>query len=174
MSIDWTHAVSLARLPTQGERFALEPDAEARAALAQTLGLVALPQLTAHLTLRPWMDGVHLRGRFEASVVQLCGVSLEPFTQSVGGEIDVRLVPEGSPNAPEPSETLDLDPLADDPPEMFEGDHLDLARYVFEHLALEIDPFPRRPDAVFEPPEPPSNISPFAALAALKPGPSRE
>ena len=49
------------------------------------------------------------------------------------------------------------------------ADVIDLGDYVVEHLALEIDPFPRRPGAVFEAPEPLPETSPFAALKALKP-----
>ena len=41
--------------------------------------------------------------------------------------------------------------------------------HVIEHLALEIDPFPRKPDAVFEPPATEEETSPFAVLKGLKP-----
>ena len=44
-----------------------------------------------------------------------------------------------------------------------------LGGYVLEHLALEIDPFPRKPGAVFEPPQTAEIISPFASLRNLKP-----
>ena len=33
---------------------------------------------------------------------------------------------------------------------MLEGDAIDLAAYVVEHLALEIDPFPRKPGVEFD------------------------
>ncbi len=75
-----------------------------------------------------------------------------------------------------PAETLaleqvrevEIDPNADDPPDPIEGGRIDLGALVVEHLALEIDPFPRKPGVVFEPPaggEPPS---PFAALRDFK------
>jgi len=50
---------------------------------------------------------------------------------------------------------------------VLEGDVVDLAAYVVEHLALEIDPFPRKPGAVFTPPEPEEPPSPFAVLKGL-------
>jgi len=41
---------------------------------------------------------------------------------------------------------------------------------VIEHLVLEIDPFPRAPDAEFTPPEAEPESSPFGKLAQLKAG----
>ena len=40
---------------------------------------------------------------------------------------------------------------------------------MIEHLALELDPFPRKPGAVFVQPPEPTELSPFAALKSLKP-----
>ncbi len=62
-----------------------------------------------------------------------------------------------------------LDPDGEDPADVLEGDQIDLAAYVVEHLALEIDPYPRKPDAVFEPPAAEPETSPFAVLLQLKP-----
>jgi Large ribosomal RNA subunit accumulation protein YceD len=56
-----------------------------------------------------------------------------------------------------------------DPPEPLQDGKIDLGIVAIEHLILGIDPYPRKPGAVFEAPpagEPPTN--PFAALAALK------
>ncbi len=65
---------------------------------------------------------------------------------------------------------LDLDPDADDPPDVLEGDKIDLGAYVVEDLSLAIDPFPRKPGAAFEAPDTGAEISPFAVLAKLKGG----
>ena len=51
---------------------------------------------------------------------------------------------------------------------MLAGDAVDLAAYVAEHLALEIDPFARKPGAEFEYAPPADEASPFAALQKLK------
>lgn len=148
----------------------LEPDAEARSVLAAQLGLEALPALQADIEVRPWMDGCEVLGRFRGEVTQICGVSLEPFSQEVSGEIGLRLVPEGSPNLPVEPPAGDIEVSLDtpDPPERLEGDSVDLDALLTEHLALAIDPFPRRPDAVFEWAPDPAETSPFAALRSLK------
>ena len=50
------------------------------------------------------------------------------------------------------------------------SDEMDPTAYVIEHLTLALDPFPRKPDAEFEPPPTEAPESPFAALKALKLG----
>jgi uncharacterized metal-binding protein YceD (DUF177 family) len=80
-------------------------------------------------------------------------------------------VPQGSQalQADEDHE-LELDPEADDPPDVLAGDQLNLGAYVVEDLSLAIDPFPRKPGVAFEPPQTSAEISPFAVLAKLKGG----
>ena len=149
-------------------RLDVAPDAEQRAQIAKRLKLQSLPSLTAKVTVKPWLDGAELSGRFDAVVEQICGVSLEPFEQEVSGEIDVRVVPAGSElAAAAESGDLELDPDAPDAPDVLENDAIDVAAYVIEHLALELDPFPRKPGATFDYEAPEVETSPFAALKKL-------
>lgn len=151
-------------------RLKLAPDEAERAAIAKRVGLVSLPALEADVTVKPWLDGVELKGRFWATVEQVCGVSLDRFEQPVEGEIDARAVPQGSVNAgaEDPDGEVELDLEAADPPDVFANGKIDLAGYIVEHLALEIDPFPRKPGATFDYKPPEDDISPFAALKKLK------
>lgn len=164
----WSHPVRLSEF-SPGKTVALAADPSARDRIAKLLDLPAVHRLDANLVLRPWLDGGELRGAWSAGVVQLCGVSLDEFDQSLQGAFTLRLVPAGSPNAPTEESEMTADPDAPDPPDVLEGDTVDLAAYVVEHLALELDPFPRKPGATFEPPSEPAEPSPFAALAQLKP-----
>lgn len=167
--MSWDRPLKLHELGRGPVRLSLEPDAEARAAIAKRLNLVSLPALKAQVTAKPWLDGVELSGRFEAVVEQTCGVSLEPFEQRVEGEIEVRAVPAGSPHAAaSEGGELELDPDAPDAPGVLDGDSIDVGAYVVEHLALEIDPFPRKPGATFDYEAPHEETSPFAALKQLK------
>lgn len=167
----WDKPVRLTDLARGPVELHLEPDEATRAQIAKRVGLVGLPHLSADLVVRPWLDGAELTGRFEARVVQLCGVSLEPFEQALRGDIEVRMLPAGSGNIPEddaPGGEVELDLEAPDPPDILDGETIDVSDYVVEHLALEIDPFPRKPGVSFEftPPEP--EDSPFAVLKQLK------
>lgn len=168
-ALTWSRPLKLHELARGPLRLTLSPDEAERAALAKRLGLQSLPALTADLTVKPWLDGVEVAGRFKAVVEQICGVSLDPFEQPLEGEIDLRAVPAGSPHAaaPEGGE-LELDPDAPDAPDVLQGDAIDLAAVVAEHLALEIDPFPRKPGATFDYQPPAEETSPFAALKKLK------
>ena len=171
MSDAWTRPVRLHELGRGAMSVRLEPDAAERAKVARDLGLESLPALTADLNLRPWMDGVEITGRFDAVVEQVCAVSLDNFEHPVAGDIEIRAVPAGSPQAPEPAGgEVDYDPDAPDPPDVLEGEAIDLAAYVVEHLALEIDPFARKPGVEFEYTPPDELESPFAVLKKLKGG----
>jgi uncharacterized metal-binding protein YceD (DUF177 family) len=140
-----------------------------RQALAAEAGLVAIDALEAELTLRPTRHGFTISGSLEATVVQTCVVTLDPFPAEVRESIDVRFVPASA--AAEAGEEA-IDPSAEDPPDVYEGDTVDLGALVAEYLVLGLDPYPRKPGAVFAPgpddtPEtqPPS---PFAVLGKLK------
>ncbi|WP_374470443.1 DUF177 domain-containing protein [Phenylobacterium sp.] len=169
MTADWTRPLRLHELARGPVTVDLAPDADQRAKVAKDLGLESLPALTATVTVKPWLDGVEVTGRFRAVVEQVCSVTLDPFEQPLEGEIAVKAVPAGSPNAAtgEGGE-VELDPDAEDPPDVLQADSVDVAGYVVEHLALEIDPFPRRPGAEFAYTPPVEEESPFAVLKKLK------
>ncbi|MDB5448513.1 MAG: hypothetical protein JWQ97_3830 [Phenylobacterium sp.] len=169
MSGEWNRPIRLHELARGPLKLHLEADAAERARIAGELGLESLPALSADLTVRPWLDGAEITGRFRAVVEQVCSVSLEAFEQPLDGEIEVRTVPADSQSAPaEPGPEVELDLDAPDPPDVLAGDAIDLAAYVVEHLALEIDPFPRKPGAEFEYAPPADAESPFAVLKKLK------
>jgi uncharacterized metal-binding protein YceD (DUF177 family) len=170
VSAEWARPLRLHELARGPVEVRLEPDAAERVRIAHDLGLESLPALSAELTVRPWLDGVEITGRFRARVEQLCSLTLEAFEQELRGEIEVRAVPRDSPNATaEAGHEVELDLEAPDPPDVLEGDAIDLAAYVVEHLALEIDPFPRKPGAQFDYAPPAEEESPFAVLKKLKP-----
>jgi uncharacterized metal-binding protein YceD (DUF177 family) len=170
VSAAWTRTLRLHEVARGPVKVRLEPDAAERARVAHDLGLESLPALAAELTVKPWLDGAEITGGFQARVEQLCSLSLESFEQELRGEIEVRAVPAGSPNAAaEAGHEVELDLEAPDPPDVLEGDAIDLAAYVVEHLALEIDPFPRKPGAEFDYSPPTEEESPFAVLKKLKP-----
>lgn len=160
--------VHLGEISRGGSTFDFQPDEATRAAMAKTLGLVALPSFSAKLDLALWLEGAEITGAWNGIVIQTCGVSLEDFETPLAGAFTVRVLPQDSPNAPTPGAEVDLDAEGDDPPDVLDGDVIDLGAYVVEHLGLDLDPFPRKPGAVFEAPEAAAIISPFASLRDLK------
>lgn len=168
----WSQTIRLGELGKGAVKLRLEPDAETRALIAKEVGLESLPALTADITVHPWLDGAEILGQLDAVVEQVCGVSLDAFEQPLTADIEFRVVPAGSPNAPTESEAatveLEFDPDEPDPPDVLAGDEIDLSAYLIEQLALEIDPFPRKPGAVFDYAPDTADLSPFAALKKLK------
>jgi hypothetical protein len=167
----WPEIASLAEARRGPLRRVLVADAPVRARIARALDLDGLHALEAELTVRPWLDGAEIEGRWRARVEQTCGVTLEPFESVLKGELRLRVAPEGSPTLGEAGDhEVDLDPEAQDPPDALAGDDIPLGAYVVEDLSLAIDPFPRKPGAVFEAPGASGPPSPFAVLAKLKGG----
>ncbi len=170
----WPSAVALGRVSRGGVDLRFDLDEPARREIAKTLGLVSLESLTAEVFLRPWMDGAEVSGLIRARVTQLCSVSADEFEEPVESRFSVHVLPADSEYAPQDVDAggeLGLDPEGDDPPDVLEGETVDVSAYVIEHLALELDPFPRKPGAVFQQPPEPVDLSPFSALKTLKSDP---
>jgi uncharacterized metal-binding protein YceD (DUF177 family) len=162
----WRETIRFSELARGPVERRIAPEPSQLPALAKQLGVDALESLFAVVKVSPWLDGAELRGDFSAKVLQTCGVTLELLENTIAGDFHVRVLPAGSPNLP--SEDAEIDLEGDDPPDAIEDEEIDIAAYVVEHAALEVDPFPRKPGAVFEPPQPEEETSPFAVLKRLK------
>ena len=165
----WPSLLKLAELDRGPVERRLAAGPEIRDAIARELAVDGLDRLEARVEITPWLDGARLRGRLDATVRQTCGVTLEPMETEIEASFDLKLLPAGSPNAPSTPEEAVLDPDAEDPPDLIEGEAIDLGAVVVEQLALEIDPFPRKPGAVFDAAPVEEPPSPFAVLKDFKP-----
>jgi uncharacterized metal-binding protein YceD (DUF177 family) len=141
----------------------------ARAALAESLGIPAIKALSAELRIDPAGAGsFHVRGTVTADVVQTCVVTLDEIDQHVSEPVHVVLVPQAGRAA---DEAALVDPLEEEAPQLVHRGRIELGSIVAEHLALGLDPYPRRADADFPPhveDEAGGAPSPFARLRLLK------
>ena len=170
-ALPWHVPVALDEVPEEGQHFDLAADAEIRAAVARMAGLRDLPRFEASFDVtRSGRAGLHVVGRVSATAGQTCVVTLEPLANEVAEDIDLLfepppLVPAGKIDAanPEPGLGDDAEPLV--------GGKVDLGALATEFLILGLDPYPRKPGAVFQPPaDPHPDEGPFAALGVLKKG----
>jgi len=162
----WSVPVAATDIPETGRRLDLVADETIRQAIVKTAGLAALPRLEAQFDLtRHGPDGLHVAGRVIATVVQHCVVTLDPIESGIDEAIDVVFLPQ-----PDPAAEVAGSPDANEPPELLRDGAVDLGAIATEFLLLGVDPYPRKPDAVFEAPvaEDDPSSHPFAALAALK------
>jgi hypothetical protein len=166
---DWSAPVVVASIPETGRRLDLVADGATRDAIAKAAGLAALPKLEAGFDLiRQGSDGLRVVGRVAATVVQNCVVTLDPIESQIDEAVDLVFLPDVAP-ATEPVEVQAFE--ASDPPEAIRDGVIDLGAIATEFLLLGLDPYPRKPGAVFDaPPAGDPASHPFAALAALKKG----
>jgi hypothetical protein len=171
VKIPWSVPVRHDDVPDTGLHLALAPDDATRAAIAALAGVRAVPQLAAIFDVTRHGRGLKVAGEVTAMVSQTCVVTLEPMTTELRESIDLVFVPPD----PAPSQAMaeDVDPVAEEPELLVDG-IADVGAAATEFLLLAIDPYPRKPDAVFEAPthDDPGG-HPFAALAALK-GPANK
>ena len=164
----WSVARTWAALRVPGGE-TLSADVASRARIARFLDLEGLDAMMASLAHEAWRDGARVWGHVEAVAIRLCGVTLEPFEERVETDFDLRFVPVGSPNAPAMETELIVTLDADDPPEVVHGEAVDLSHYLIEALGLALDPFPRKPGAMFDYVDRVKEASPFAVLNFAKP-----
>lgn len=152
--IPFSYPVKVGHVSTNPVDVTMRADAAERAGLAKLWSVLEVKALAAHFQVQRWKrDGVRLKGRVEADIVQACVVTLEPVECHIDEPVEVVFVPEGSklarlPLATESGEML-LDPDGPDAPEIFSGDVIDAGVVAAEHAALAIDPYPRAPEAAF-------------------------
>jgi hypothetical protein len=172
----WRVPVIVAQIPDTGLHRAFEASDAIRAAMADIAGLREIMSASASFDLNLKSGGrVHVTGEVHARVGQTCVVTLDPIENDIDEVIDLMFAP--------PEQIRSLAALVDeaaqsedeevpDPPEPIINGVIDLGRLANDALFLAIDPYPRRPDAVFEPPaeiKDPAN-HPFAALKTLQAG----
>ena len=169
----WSLPVRLDEVPETGLHLEREADATVRAGVATAAGVNEVPQLKAAFDVtRHGRDGLHVVGTVSASVRQTCVVTLDPVENEIAEPVDLVFVP-ASALGPLTHE-VNLGAEAVEPPEALIDGVVDLGVVATEFLMLGIDPYPRKPGAVFEPPHrADAGSRPFAALAALRSGRNR-
>jgi uncharacterized metal-binding protein YceD (DUF177 family) len=168
----WRVPVTVAQIPDTGLHRDFEADRAVREAIAETGGLREVLSASASLDVTPKSGGrIHVTGHVRARIGQTCVVTLDPIENEIDEPIDLVFAP--------PEQIPDLSDLVDeaaesdteipDPPEPIINGVIDLGRLATDALFLAVDPYPRKPDAVFEPPQDvKADPGPFAALAGLK------
>lgn len=169
----WSVPVVVEQIPDTGLHRDIAADPVARAAMAELAGLREIMSASASLDVTPERGGrFHVEGRVRGRVGQTCVVTLDPIENDIDEPIDLTFAP--------PDQIPQLADLVDeaaesgaeipDPPEPIEKGVIDLGRLATDALFLALDPYPRKPDAVFDVPEvvPDPQDHPFAALKALQ------
>jgi hypothetical protein len=169
----WRVPVMVAQIPETGLHRDIEAGLPEREALAELAGLREVLSADASFDIAAKSGGrFQVTGRVRARIGQTCVVTLDPIESDIDEPIDLIFAP--------PEQIPDLSDLVDaaaesanevpDPPEPLVNGIIDLGRLATDALFLAIDPYPRKADAVFEPPAAAADPEdhPFAALKALQ------
>lgn len=150
----------------------VEATADERKALARRFRLLALDRLEARFHVIPEAKSWLMTGTLSADLAQPCVATGDPVPEKVDAPFSVRFVRDlDSPEAEEIE-------LSDEDCDLIEldGERIDMGETVAQSLALNLDPYPRAPDAdailrkmgvLSE-----EDAGPFAALKGLKLGKS--
>ena len=167
MTPEFSRRIDIRNLPAGTLK--LEADADECAALARRIGIEGVERLTAEVTMLPADGAIAVSGQVSAAVVQLCGISNEPFPTLIDEPLTLRFVQGIAPHKPD--EELEIDAEACDEIE-FVGTQFDLGEQIAQTLSLAIDPYATGPNAERVRKEAGLNDAassgPFAALAALR------
>jgi Large ribosomal RNA subunit accumulation protein YceD len=168
----WRVPIIVAQIPDTGLHREFEADAAARQAMAEIAGLREILSARASFDVTPKSDGrFQVAGRVKARILQTCVVTLDPIENDIDEAIELIYAP--------PQQIPALADLVDDEveseveisdsPEPIIGGVIDLGRLATDALFLGIDPYPRKPGAVFEPQVTAADPEdhPFAVLKAL-------
>lgn len=181
-SFPFRHTINATQVVDKDQSVLVSPDAAALSRIADAYQVTALDKLRGEFVLKPYRKaGLRVVGTITADVNQICSVTLDPFSSTLVLDVDRTFEPHSSRprrirDLNDDGEIeIDLDSL--DPPDVMTDGVLDLGAMICEELALNLDPFPRKPGVSFEggdaEPEPVQDDdaqkpSPFAALETLK------
>lgn len=163
VTFEFSRPLPVDRIPRTGSFEKLKADAKECEALARRLQVPALHGLTAGLRATPWRGGgLKLEGDLTADLDQVSVVSLERFRHQLTYPVLRYFLPAGVASREEDDEA---DPIV--------NSTVDLGEVVAETLALELEPYPRKPGEAFAEhiesvDEEPESQSPFAALNRLQ------
>ena len=144
--------IDITSIRSDGSAFHVETSEAERAALAERFEIPAIASLTADFVLRKKGPHVRVTGEVFGRFTQVCILTLEPF------ETDFR-------------ESVDVGFEEEAPDQIVDG-IIDVGALAGEFTALALDPYPRKPGAIFDFKDKKDiedeKPAPFGALASLK------
>jgi uncharacterized metal-binding protein YceD (DUF177 family) len=162
---EFSREIEVARVPKLGSHEKISADAAECKALAKRLGVPMVHGLQAHLQVKPWRGGgVKVWGNATLDVTRESVISLEEFRTTQVFAIERYFL---NVKADDDSGEMDIDPID-------EG-RIDMGECVAEAIALDLEPYPRKPGEQFASAVPegdpiePEKPNPFNVLKMLTP-----
>ena len=145
---EFSRLLEVARVSKLGSHEKISADASECRALAKRLMVPAIHDCSAHLQAKPWRGGgLKVWGEITLDLSQQSVISLEEFRVTERFPVERYFLSGHVPDAHE--EELEIDPI--------EQGIVDLGELVAETIALELEPYPRKPGEVFVEENPPAD-----------------
>ncbi|MFW2831448.1 YceD family protein [Sphingomonas sp. ID0503] len=141
MTPEFSRPVRIDTIGDAPRHLAIEADESERRRLAGRFRLVSLDVLSAEADVSRDAIGILAIGRIRASVVQSCVASGEPVPARIDAPFRLRFVADAVEGDEVELSEDDCDTV------FYEGGEVDLGEAAAETLSLELDPFPRAPNA---------------------------
>jgi uncharacterized metal-binding protein YceD (DUF177 family) len=174
----WRVPITVAQVPETGLHRDIVADQAVRQALSEMGGLREVKSAQASLDVTPRTGGrFHVTGNVRARIGQTCVVTLEEIENDIDEPVDLIFAP--AEQVPQMATLVDeaeeSDEETPDPLEPIDNGMIDLGKVATDALFLAVDPYPRKPGAVFEPVVEAADPEdhPFAALKVLKAAPKK-
>jgi uncharacterized metal-binding protein YceD (DUF177 family) len=140
---EFSRPIRLDQIGSDARSQTITADAAERLALARRFRVRAIDRLEADYLLVPHEDGWQATGTLRAEAVQACVATAEDVPERIETPFTIRFVQEGDAAADEELELSE----ADCDIMTVEGGRIDMGEAVAQTLALNLDPYPRSPDA---------------------------
>ncbi|MEZ5921684.1 MAG: YceD family protein [Parvularculaceae bacterium] len=136
-------SIDISALHTGVNHIEIIVDEAARKEIAKRLKVPAVSALKGDFDIRKIVGGIDVKMKIGALVERVCIASLEPMTETVAAEYSLHLLRDFD-DREDADEREDDDLVSFEP---LEGETLDLGELLIQHLALSLDPYPRKADA---------------------------
>ncbi|MES2729701.1 MAG: DUF177 domain-containing protein [Pseudomonadota bacterium] len=181
--VEWSVPIDVDKVSSTPLPLSISPSDSERSAVARRLGVTEVNDLKAEIVLVN-MIGSHLiqvNGTLSATITQSCVVTLQPIETHIRDEFETwfadaaQAIPyaRAKQDVQRKASGQEIEILNEkDDPESIVNGKIDIGELVVQYLSLSIDPYPHAPEVDDDRPETISagtEISPFAALAALRP-----
>lgn len=149
-ALPFARQISVQDIAREGMADKLALDQDERRAVADLLGVTGVTHFRFDYQLIPNSKGrFRLKGRLQASVTQECVITLEPIEVHYDENLVVDLWPPKDVAMAEKFAEQEGRSILLDGPEPIENEVIDIGQLAYEHLASELDPYPRKENAQF-------------------------
>ncbi len=150
ITFEFSRPVDLNNIPAKGRHLKFQATDEETSALVQRYAVQGLDGLIAECDIIPARKGeFKLKAIFKANILQACGISLDPVSEAITGEFTLALrQPPRQFTGQKQQEGPEIDfDFEEEDFEILKSNMIDVGEMIAQHLSLEINPYPRSPDA---------------------------